>query len=231
MRQLLSMFIVLFTVIFLSNSSFAQTGTVKYVYTLDYVVGKKAEYLDWVKTIVNVLQAPEEVVSIVSYENYLNASPQRVIEYEFTNTVDAANYFANPEIRKVVEEAANRSINRKIEVRQMRGDYSGEESKGGNIKYVFSLDYALGGKAEYLEWVRSIADKIQAPEELLRITTYDNYFNASPTRIIEFEFESMEDAVNYFEIPEIKYIVETSVDKSLNHKISILRLRGDYNKN
>lgn len=218
--------------IFLSTGSLtAQSGTVKYVYTLDYAVGKKAAYLEWVKTVVSTLQTPKEVISIVSYENYLNVSPQRVIEYEFANAIDAANYFANPDIRKVVEEAANRGINRKIEVRQTRGDYTAEKIKRGKIKYVFSLDYTPGGKAEYVNWVKSIADKIQAPKELLRVTSYDSYFSVSPTRVIEFEFESMEDAVKYFEMPEIKNIVETSVDMSLNYKISILRLRSDYNKN
>jgi hypothetical protein len=35
----------------------------------------------------------------------------------------------------------------------------------------------------------------------------------------------------YFELPEIKEVVEKSIDKSVNHKITVLRLRGDYYKN
>lgn len=48
---------------------------------------------------------------------------------------------------------------------------------------------------------------------------------------MEFEFENMQDAVKYFELPEVKAIVEKSIDKSVNHKSTVLRLRGDYYKN
>ena len=104
-------------------------------------------------------------------------------------------------------------------------------AQGGMVKYVYTLDYPMGEKAEYLEWIKSISGTLQEPDELLSIASYDNYFNASPNRFIEFEFFNMEDAVKYFEMPEIKEVIEKSIDKSVNHKITVLRLRGDYYKN
>ena len=86
-------------------------------------------------------------------------------------------------------------------------------------------------KADYLNWVKSVVDILQKPGEVKRITSYDNYFNASPSRFMEFEFKNMQDAVKYFELPEVKAIVEKSIDKSVNHKITVLRFRGDYYKN
>jgi uncharacterized protein (DUF1330 family) len=74
-------------------------------------------------------------------------------------------------------------------------------------------------------------DILQKPEEIRKIESFDNYFNASPNRFIEFEFDSMEDAIKYFDRPEVKKVVEMSTEKSINHSISVLRLRGDYYSN
>jgi hypothetical protein len=218
-------------VLFMASTLTAQSGTVKYVYTVDYPMGEKAEYLDWIKTIVSTMQAPEELLSIASYDNYFNASPHRYIEFVFANAIDAIKYFENPEISKVIGETVNHGINGDVNLLKGRSDYNAEEIQRTEIKYVFTLDYGLRGKNDYLKWVRSVVDILQKPEEIQRIESYDNYFNASPHRAIEFEFYSMEDAVKYFEIPEIKEVIETSIDKSVNHKITVLRLRGDYYKN
>jgi hypothetical protein len=218
-------------ILFMTSMLTAQSGTVKYVYTVDYPMGGKAEYLDWIKTNVSTMQAPEELLSIASYDNYFNASPHRYIEFVFANAIDAIKYFENPEISKVVGETVNHGINGDVNLLKGRGDYNVEEIQRAAIKYVFTLDYGLRRKADYLKWVKSVADILQKPEEIQRIESYDNYFNASPNRIIEFEFYTMEDAVKYFEIPEIKEVIEKSIDKSVNHKITVLRLRGDYYKN
>jgi hypothetical protein len=209
----------------------AQSGTVKYVYTVDYPMGEKAEYLEWIKTISSTMQAPDELLSIASYDNYFNASPHRFIEFEFATATDAIKYFENPEISKVVGETVNHGINGDVHLLKSRGDYNEGEIQRAAIKYVFTLDYGLRGKADYLKWVKSVVDMLQKPEEIKRIESYDNYFNASPNRFIEFEFYTMEDAVKYFEMPEIKEVIEKSIDKSVNHNITVLRLRGDYYKN
>ena len=59
------------------------------------------------------------------------------------------------------------------------------------IKNVYSIDDPLGQKRAYLEWVRSIVDTLQEPDELKRVASYDNVFSASPQRIVEFSFESL----------------------------------------
>jgi hypothetical protein len=50
------------------------------------------------------------------------------------------------------------------------------------IKYVYEIDYPFGEKRKYLEWVRSIAETLQAPGELRRLASYDNVFSATPHR-------------------------------------------------
>jgi uncharacterized protein (DUF1330 family) len=209
----------------------AQSGSIKYVYTIDYPMNGKTAYLDWVKSIVSILQKPDELVSIASYDNYLNESPQRVVEFEFANNLDAAKYFDNPEIREVIEKTVDHGITKGVFVLRKRGDYNSGDGKRGEIKYVSTLDYGVGNRTTYLEMVKTVVKTLQTPKEVRRITSYDNYFNSSPNRVIEFEFDSMEDAVKYFDMPEVKSIIEHSTDISINHKMSILRLRGDYNKN
>lgn len=209
----------------------AQNGSIKYVYTIDYPMGGKGAYIDWVKSIVSTLQKPEELISIASYDNYFSESPLRVVEFEFANNLDAAKYFDRPEIRNVVDQTVDHGITKRIYVLNKRGDYNPGESKRGNIKYVHTLDYGVGNRAKYIEWVKSVVKTLQAPKEVKRITSYDSYFNDSPNRVIEFEFETIEDAIKYFEMPEIKSVVEKSSEISPNHHLTVLKLRGDYNKN
>lgn len=231
MKKLLSIITVLFAVIFLSGSSFAQSGSIKYVYTIDYPMGGKAAYLDWVKSIVSTLQKPEELISLASYDNYFNESPHRVVEFEFANNLDAAKYFDNPIIRNVVERVVDHGITKDVFVLHKRGDYNPGGAKRSNIKYVFTLDYGVGNKSAYMEMVKTVVKTLQTPKEVKRITSYDNYLNSSPNRVIEFEFDSMADCVRYFEMPEIKSIVDNSVSMSVNHKMSALKLLKEYNKN
>jgi hypothetical protein len=209
----------------------AQSGSVKYVYTIDYPMNGKVAYLDWVKSILGTLQKPDELVSLASYDNYFNETPERVVEFEFANNLDAAKYFDIPDIRNALEPVVDHGITKGVFVLNKRGDYNSGGEKRNNIKYVFTLDYGVGNKAAYLEMVKIVVKILQTPKEVKRITSYDNYFNSSPNRVIEFEFDSMEEAVKYFDIPEIKSVVEHSVDISVNHKMHVLRLRGDYNKN
>jgi len=230
-QNVLSIFVIsILAVLFMASTLTAQSGTVKHVYTIDYPMGEKANYLEWIKTIASTLQAPDELLSIASYDNYFSASPHRYIEFVFANAVDAIKYFENPEIGKVVDATVNHGINVDVHMLKGRGDYNEKDVQRLSIKYVFMLDYGLRGKTDYINWVRSIVDVLQKPQEIRRITSYDNYYNASPNRFIEFEFDSMGDAVKYFEIPEVKEIVEKSIDISVNHKINVLRLRGDYYK-
>jgi hypothetical protein len=208
----------------------AQSASIKYVYLIDYPMGGKAAYLDWAKSIAGTLQKPEELVSLAVYENYFNESPARVVEFEFANNLDAAKYFDNPEIRNAVDQVLDYGMVRNVVILKQRGDYNPGEKKRSNIKYVSILDYGVGNKSEYLNMVKTVVKTLQAPKEVKRITSFENYFNSSPNRVIEFEFDSMVDCVKYFEMPEVKTVVDKSVGMSVNQRMSVLKLSREYNK-
>jgi hypothetical protein len=99
------------------------------------------------------------------------------------------------------------------------------------IKYVYEIDYPPRGKDKYLEWVRSIADALQAPAELRRLASYDNVYPATPHRVVEFTFGSPKDAARYFDRKEIGLILQGELPThSANIRIKVLALRDDYIK-
>ena len=99
------------------------------------------------------------------------------------------------------------------------------------IKYVYAIDYPPGMKREYIDWVRSIADILQKPDELKRLASYDNVFSASPQRVVEFSFDSLEDAATYFERPEMIRIFGAELPQhGTNIRITALRRLTDYTK-
>lgn len=213
------------------NKAEAQVSTVKYVYAIDYPLAQKIAYLEWVKSVVDILQAPEEVKRITSYDNCFGASPHRFIEFEFDNLGAAGRYFERPEVNKIFEDVVNHGVNASVTVLKQRGDYNkqgGEPTAGSTVKYVYAIDYPLAQKAAYLEWVKSIVDALQTPEEVKRITSYDSYFGTSPHRFIEFQFHNLEAAGKYFERPEVKKVFEDVVNHGINASITALKLRGDY---
>lgn len=97
---------------------------IKYVYSIDYPIGKKEEYLEWVKSIVATLQAPDEVKRVASYDNYFSESPHRFVEFEFDDIVAAAKYWGREEIKKVLEDLSSNGINIRVNVLTLRGDYT-----------------------------------------------------------------------------------------------------------
>lgn len=99
------------------------------------------------------------------------------------------------------------------------------------IKFVYGIDYPAGQKRSYRDWVRSIADTLQAPPELRRIASYDNVFSASPQRVVEFTFESMEDGARYFERREISRIFQGELSAhGVNISLTVLKTLTDYYK-
>jgi hypothetical protein len=99
------------------------------------------------------------------------------------------------------------------------------------IKYVYEIDYPLGEKRKYLEWVRSIADTLQAPSELRRLASFDNMFSATPHRVVEFTFDSLEAAAQYFGRKDISLIFQSELPAhGTNIGVKVLVLRGDYTK-
>jgi len=99
------------------------------------------------------------------------------------------------------------------------------------IKYIYEMDYPLGQKRSYLEWVRAIAETLQAPGELRRLVSYDNIFSATPNRLVEFTFDSLADAGKYFDRKEIGLIFQHELPAHANNiKVRVVALRGDYSK-
>ena len=64
-----------------------------------------------------------------------------------------------------------------------------------------------------------------------RIESYDNYLTASPQRLIDFEFDSAEDADKQLNNPVVKAVFEKSASLSMSSKLYAMSLREDYNKN
>ncbi len=239
------------------ESIMAQNTTVKYVYAIDYPLAGKTAYLEWVKSVGALLQAPEEINRIASYDNYFGASPHRFIEFEFDNLAAAAQYFSRVEIQTILAETVNHGINSKVTVLKMRSDYqtvgkpavasprsmdyantsvaqsakqAAPDNANSRVKYLYAIDYPLAGKTAYLEWVKSVGALLQTPEEINRIASYDNYFGASPHRFIEFEFDNLAAAGKYFSRPEIESALSQSVNHGINAQVTVLKLRGDYEK-
>ena len=44
------------------------------------------------------------------------------------------------------------------------------------VKLVWLINYPVGGKADYIAWIATVAPTLQAPEEVKRIASYDNYY-------------------------------------------------------
>jgi hypothetical protein len=108
-----------------------------------------------------------------------------------------------------------------------------EDGKGAGpvIKYVYEIDYPVGQKRSYLEWVRSIGETLQGPDELRRLVSYDNVFSATPHRVVEFSFDSLEDGAKYFGRKEISRIFQGELPAhGTNIHIRVLALRTDYSK-
>ena len=99
------------------------------------------------------------------------------------------------------------------------------------FRYVYSIDYPLGQKRSYLEWVRSVAEVLQAPPEVKRLASFDNVFGASPQRSVEFEFDTLQDAAKYFERPEISRIFQAELPaRASNVRVSVMKSLGEYDK-
>ena len=201
---------------------------VKLVWLVDYPEEGKDTYLEWIASIASTLQAPEEVNRIRSYDNLEDVGPRRFVEFEFDSFLDAAAYMNRPEIAAVFEELPNRATQVSAHTFIERSDYAKTEKKDWSIKGIIFIEYPLGGKAEYLEWVASISTELVAPSQLKAIASYDNYYGESPHRIVTLEFASNEDATAYEELEEIMAI-EAELDVRAASWFSYtFELRSDY---
>ena len=202
---------------------------VKLVWLIDYPADGKEVYLEWVRSIAPTLQAPEEISRIRSYDNRDAAmSPHRLVEFEFNSFLDAATYLNRPEIAEILSDLPNHSSVSTVHTFIQRSDYPKGGEGDWSVKGIYLIDYPLGGKQAYLEWVASVSPVLLAPPQLKRIASYDNYYGESPHRLVEFEFASVEELTAYEELEDVK-AVETELDvRAGNWKRLEFELRSDY---
>ena len=205
-----------------------ESASVKLVWFINYPTGGKADYLAWVVSVAPTLQAPAEVKRIASYDNIRGENPHRLVEFEFDSFADAATYQNRPEIAAVSEALPNHSSEASIDVFIHRSDYEKAEDSTGTVKLVYLVDYPLGGKADYLAWVVSVAPTLQAPAEVKRIASYDNYNGVTPHRLIEFEFDSLEAANTYLEQAEIQAVTIELPNRASRVDQLLFEQRSDY---
>lgn len=99
------------------------------------------------------------------------------------------------------------------------------------VKLVLFVDYPEDGKENYLAWVSSVAATLQAPEEVLRIRSYDNVDpTLSPNRLVEFEFGSYLDSAAYFSRSEIVDIMADLPNYTTVATVYTYIQRSDYEK-
>ena len=205
-----------------------ETVPVKLVWLVDYPVGGKEDYIAWIGSVAHILLAPEELKRVASYDNLDGSNPHRLVEFEFDSYADATHYLNRPDIAEVSADLPNHSSNVSMHIFIQRGDYSKNEDTTRKVKTVYLVDYPLGGKAEYLEWIASIAPMLQAPEEVKRIASYDNYYGVSPHRFVEFEFDSYEDANSYQELADVQDGNAELPNRSSRTSVLTFELRSDY---
>ena len=202
---------------------------VKLVWLVDYPEGGKDAYLAWIAAVAPTLQAPAEVVRIKSYDNVeADMSPSRFVEFEFGSFVDAMTYMNRPEVAAVFEDLPNHATQVSAHTFIERSDYAKAEVGDWPIKGVLFINYPLGGKKAYLEWVASVSSALVGPPQLKAVSSYDNYNGESPHRLFVMEFASQEDSDAYGTLEEIMAI-ETELDNQASSwEQHTFELRSDY---
>ena len=205
-----------------------ENGPVSLVWLVDYPEGAKDVYLAWIASIAPTLQAPEEVNRIRSYDNVEDVSPHRFVEFEFDSFLDAAAYMNRPEIAAVFEDLPNHATEVSAHTFIERSDYAKIEAEDWPIKGVILIDYPLGEREAYLEWVDSISSVLVDPAQLKAIASYDNYYGERPHRLVTMEFATQADVTAYEELEEIMAI-EAELDvRAASWVLHTFELRSDY---
>ena len=202
---------------------------VKSVLLIDYPEGGKDAYIAWIASIAPTLQAPEEVIRIRSYDNQdQTMSPNRLVEFEFNSFLDSATYLNRPEIAEIMSDIPNHTSVAALHIFIQRSDYAKTEEGNWPVKSVLLIDYPLGGKQAYLDWVESVSPTIVGQAQLKTITSYDNYYGETPHRLVEFEFANQEDATTFRELKDIKAIDAELDVRTGSWSSHTFILRSDY---
>ena len=201
---------------------------------IDYPKGGKDAYLAWGAFIAETLQAPEERVRIRSYDNQdPEMSPHRLVEADFKSFLDAATYLNRPEIAAIFADLPNHANKATTYTFIQDVDYTHAKAPEGDwqMKHVYLIDYLLGGKQAYLEWVASIAPVLISPTQLQAVASYDNYYGGSLHRLVEFEFATQEDAAALDALEEVIQTRAAELERSAgkwSRVRHIFELRSDY---
>ncbi len=211
------------------EDSMVEATPMKIVLLIDYPEGGKDAYVEWVRSVAPTLQAFEEVRRIRSYDNQdPTMSPNRLVEYEFDSFLEMAAYLNRPEIAAIMSDLPNHASDVSLYTFIQRSDYSKSEEGNWPVKGVLLIDYPLGGKQAYLEWIDSVSSITVGPPQLKTIASYDNYYGESPHRLVEFEFANSEDSTAYGELEDIKAI-EAELDvRTGSWTQHTFELRSDY---
>ena len=186
----------------------------KMVWFINFPEGGKTAYDEWAVSIAETLTAPEELVGIRAYNNIdPELRPHRYVELEFESFLDAATYMNRPEIAALLEDAPNHATDQTVHTFIQRSVYSKDVAFDRQIKRVALIDYPLGGKQAYLDWIASVTPAMIEPPELKAIAVYDNYYGVSPHRLVTLEFASVADAMAYE-----AYLVTNALDTESNNR-------------
>ena len=198
------------------------------VWLVDYPEGAKDVYLEWIASVAPTLQAPPEVNRIRSYDNVEETTPHRFVEFVFDSFVDAMTYMNRPEIAAVFEDLPNHATQVSAHTFIERSDYAKTEADDWPIKGIIFVDYPLGGKAAYLEWVASVSSDLVGPPEVKAVSSYDNYNGESPHRLVVLEFANQEDVETYEALEDIMAIEAELDNQASSWEMHTFELRSDY---
>ena len=106
---------------------------------------------------------------------------------------------------------------------------SEKKDKSEPVKMIYFVNYPLGGKEKYLDWVKEIGPKL-VTEEIVRIRSYDNFEGSNPHRLVEMEFNSIEDMQKYQRNPEISSTIQDMSNHTSSSEMHTFIQRSDYSK-
>ncbi len=208
---------------------------VRLILLIDYPENGKEAYIEWIASVAETLQAPEEIVRIRSYDNLdPEMRPHRLVEFDFKSFLDAATYLNRPEIAAIFADLPNHANEATTYTFIQDVDHSHARGEGDwQIKYVYLIDYFLGGKQAYLESLKDIPTEAFLPTQLKAIASYDNYYGESPHRLVEFAFATQEDADAYYALEEVIQADAAQLESQAGNWSRVMHkfeLRSDYTK-
>lgn len=148
------------------------------------------------------------------YQNIEDSGPLWFLEFEFDSFLDAKAYMNRPDIMSLFDDITRTTLGASSHIFLQRSDYDKQDLMldfPNPIKGIILVDYHIGGKAAYLEWIASISDILIGPPELKAIASYDNASGESPHRLVTLEFENKADATAY-EALEAIMAIEAELD-------------------